>query len=679
MLYNILYIYIYILYIYIYIYHSTPHPTPPLTTSHYHPLPPPPPPTTHTSPHPTLPHLTPSPPSPHQPHSLHPLPPPSPLPQPFTPPSHHPQPPHPPTTLPPPTAGQTNFRFCCLAREVRFCHPPPDEFSSCEDLMTNIMLRVCVWVLGTVAFTGNLLVIVWRFIYHHDNKVHSFLITNLALGDLCMGIYLLIIAAVDVNYRGVYFIYDALWRTSSLCQLAGFLSTFSSELSVFTLTVITLERFVVIIFPFRVSRLNMNWTRIIMGVVWASVGVLAALPLSNIHYFRLEKSLLFASVFYRCFVELLREVGCLPRPSHHTREAEWWQYSVFVFLALNLISFSVIAASYWGMYRAARTTSAAVIRSDQQRRDSNMAKKMTLIVVTDAACWLPIILLGFVSLAGGRIPPQVFAWVAVFVLPLNAAVNPLLYTLSTAPFLGKARERGVGRATLLQEVDHSAYPVTTTGYNNIHRQHSAMSTTNNQPTISTKQQQCLPPTLSTNNNFHNNSNVYHQHFSTNNNFHQQQQCLLLTTISILPPNTFTNNNSTNNSNSTNQHFLLTTISTQQRNVYHQHFLLTTISTNNSNVYHQHFLLTTISTNNSNVYHQHFLLTTISTNNSNATTNTFYYNFHQQHNNFSTNNSNGLPPTTTTNFTNNSNVYHQHLSTKQQFPPTTAMSTTNTFY
>lgn len=28
---------------------------------------------------------------------------------------------------------------------------------------------------------------------------------------------------------------------------------------------------------------------------------------------------------------------------------------------------------------------------------------------------------------------QVFAWVAVFVLPLNAAVNPVLYTLSTIP------------------------------------------------------------------------------------------------------------------------------------------------------------------------------------------------------------------------------------------------------
>lgn len=51
-----------------------------------------------------------------------------------------------------------------------------------------------------------------------------------------MGSYLLIIAGVDARYRGVYFIHDSTWRSSELCHLAGFISTFSSELSVFTLT-----------------------------------------------------------------------------------------------------------------------------------------------------------------------------------------------------------------------------------------------------------------------------------------------------------------------------------------------------------------------------------------------------------------------------------------------------------
>ena len=36
---------------------------------------------------------------------------------------------------------------------------------------------------------------------------------------------------------------------------------------------------------------------------------------------------------------------------------------------------------------------------------------------------------------------KTFAWIAVFVLPLNAAVNPLLYTMSTSRFVGHARHR----------------------------------------------------------------------------------------------------------------------------------------------------------------------------------------------------------------------------------------------
>ena len=51
-----------------------------------------------------------------------------------------------------------------------------------------------------------------------------------------MGIYLMTIATVDLYYSDVYILYDKSWRTSILCQFAGFLSTFSSELSVFTLT-----------------------------------------------------------------------------------------------------------------------------------------------------------------------------------------------------------------------------------------------------------------------------------------------------------------------------------------------------------------------------------------------------------------------------------------------------------
>ena len=220
--------------------------------------------------------------------------------------------------------------------------------------------------------------------------MHSFLITNLAFGDLLMGIYLLVIASADEHYRGVYIAYDASWRGSQLCQFAGFLSMFSSELSVFTLTLITIDRLICIIFPFRIQRLSIRCARIVMAVVWSLVCLLSVIPLTNLTYFR--------NFFGRSGV-------CLPL--HLTSEnPNGWEYSVFVFLAVNLFSFLIIFVAYVWMFVAAKRTRAAV-RSQQYHNESVIAKKMTLIVMTDFCCWVPIIILGIASLAGAHLPQQV--------------------------------------------------------------------------------------------------------------------------------------------------------------------------------------------------------------------------------------------------------------------------------
>ncbi|KAL4218463.1 hypothetical protein ACF0H5_023197 [Mactra antiquata] len=65
------------------------------------------------------------------------------------------------------------FRFCCAAKIEGKCYPEPDEFSSCTDLMSNYVLRVCIWTLGLVAFLGNIVVIVWRLRDLRNGKVYA--------------------------------------------------------------------------------------------------------------------------------------------------------------------------------------------------------------------------------------------------------------------------------------------------------------------------------------------------------------------------------------------------------------------------------------------------------------------------------------------------------------------------
>ena len=61
--------------------------------------------------------------------------------------------------------------------------------------------------------------------------------------------------------------------------------------------------------------------------------------------------------------------------------------------------------------------------------DFKLARRIALTVLTDFFCWIPIILMTIFSMSGKPIPDEVSAWVAVFVLPLNSALNPILYTI----------------------------------------------------------------------------------------------------------------------------------------------------------------------------------------------------------------------------------------------------------
>ena len=59
-----------------------------------------------------------------------------------------------------------------------------------------------------------------------------------------------------------------------------------------------------------------------------------------------------------------------------------------------------------------------------------MARRLISIVVSDFLCWFPIGLLGILSSTGLPVPGEVSVALAIFVLPLNSALNPYLYSFN---------------------------------------------------------------------------------------------------------------------------------------------------------------------------------------------------------------------------------------------------------
>ena len=306
------------------------------------------------------------------------------------------------------------YKFCCLSNAT-LCSPKADEFSSCDDLLANGALQISIWVLGAMALLGNFFVVIWRFV-RKDYVHYAFkLIINLGISDFLMGVYLIIIASVDQWYRGVYITFEDEWRKSFLCRFAGMIAVLSSEMSVFTMVIMTLDRVNVIVYPFRYSSLKLTSKTSLMVCFsgWIIFLVISIAPMFDGHYFQ---------SFYG-------QTGvCLPFTMKNIRNPGW-EYAMFIFNVLNGFAFIVILVGYLMIYCSIQSSRQASGRTFADS-DVLLLKKITLIIISDCLCWMPIIILSSMALSGVFIPAIVSAWVAVFILPLNAALNPFLYTIS---------------------------------------------------------------------------------------------------------------------------------------------------------------------------------------------------------------------------------------------------------
>uniref|UniRef100_A0A8C4H5N7 Thyrotropin receptor n=1 Tax=Dicentrarchus labrax TaxID=13489 RepID=A0A8C4H5N7_DICLA len=298
----------------------------------------------------------------------------------------------------------------CEEGEEVSCAPVPDEFNPCEDIMGFGFLRVSVWFVSLLAVLGNVVVLLVLLTSHYKLSVSRFLMCHLAFADLCMGIYLLLIASVDLHTRAEYFNHAIDWQTGPGCGLAGFFTVFASELSVYTLTVITLERWYAITFAMRLDRkLHLHHAAAVMLGGWLFCLLLALLPLVGV------------SSYQKVSI-------CLPMDTQSTVA----QVYILSVLVLNILAFLVICACYFKIYCAVHNPH---YRSGS--KDTNIAKRMAVLIFTDFLCMAPI---SFYAMSAVLDRPLITVSnskiLLVLFYPLNSCANPFLYAIFTKAFRG---------------------------------------------------------------------------------------------------------------------------------------------------------------------------------------------------------------------------------------------------
>ncbi len=137
------------------------------------------------------------------------------------------------------------FAACCFMKGNVTCLPPKarPSYLTCGRILPNLVLRVTVWVVGIVAVSFNLGVIISRIVLEGGNKVQNTLIANLAISDFVMGIGMLILLSADLYYADYFPNFSSRWISGPLCRAAGILSTLSSEASIGFVSLIALDRY----------------------------------------------------------------------------------------------------------------------------------------------------------------------------------------------------------------------------------------------------------------------------------------------------------------------------------------------------------------------------------------------------------------------------------------------------
>ncbi len=274
-------------------------------------------------------------------------------------------------------------------------------------------------ILGVVSIVGNGLVLLLIAKDIQLQTITNYFVASLALADLLVG--LVGIPCVLVTFHGMpYNFYGCLLVNATIVIL--------TQISIFGLLTIAIERFIAIKDPFRYTRtFTVKVAATIVGATWITAILVGLVPVFG---WNLGASPAGAAC---AFVEVI--------------DMKYMVY--FNFFVCVLLPLVIMLYVYIYIYQVVRKQMKQIASlrittvSDDDgkikkhrlnvKQEIKAAKWFAVVILLFAICWLPLHIMNTVSLLAGKINfPALIA--AILLSHLNSAVNPLLYALGNQKF-----------------------------------------------------------------------------------------------------------------------------------------------------------------------------------------------------------------------------------------------------
>lgn len=309
-----------------------------------------------------------------------------------------------------------DYRFCCLATVAdALCTAKRQWFSTCEDLLEHLAMRIIVWFIAIISFVFNIIsfIVKARVILKKTSVSYSIMIACLALSDFCFSLYLVSIACADVYYRGNFILHQIPWRQSFMCTLLSFLSYLSLLSSNVILLTITLVRLIVVLFPLNIKFKSKEFISKLLGFL-----TFILVCFCSIVHFHTAKS-----------PEKHSNTMCLYVIAESPSLLQ--EIAVYTLIILNTFSVVFIPVAYGSINHIISIRNEHI--QDRAGRLSgayvSLSMQIILVMFSNVACWVPTVVICILTLLGYEIGTVLIKWMVILILPINCAINPLVFTV----------------------------------------------------------------------------------------------------------------------------------------------------------------------------------------------------------------------------------------------------------
>ncbi|XP_066304471.1 somatostatin receptor type 5-like [Branchiostoma lanceolatum] len=285
-----------------------------------------------------------------------------------------------------------------------------------SDIITTIVAPTVYSVESAAALLGNALVIYMLLGFTKMKDATHYYILNLALADT---LFMLGVPFISVSSAMEQWVFG-----KAMCKIVLSMDAMSMFNSVFTLAVLSVDRYLAIVYS--TSHAHLRRPKVAIAV---SLSVLAASILLTIPVMTVSDTVQLEDGTYICFL------------NWPVDEAMFWHKVItsYTFVVGFVLPLAVISVSYLLVVRhlkASASEHAAVARVSVKVR-TKVTKTVTAMIVTFAACWLPFHMCQLIVLAAELRPTLwtlVMFHLAVVMSYANSCINPILYVFMSQKF-----------------------------------------------------------------------------------------------------------------------------------------------------------------------------------------------------------------------------------------------------